>query len=254
VTRVLAADKFKEKYLDAKLSYLWVLMGPLLLFTIIYWVFSNIGGFDEGVKDYPLYLLCSLVLWMFFAEATADAVTSLVHGESLLRRLPFPHVAMPLSIVAMTLFDLCMSAIAVLVFLLASGIFPRLSWLELLPIVLLLSVFTTGLVMMLSALYVRFRDIDQVWGLLRQALFFATPIFYVISFVPESIKPIILASPLAAAFTQIRHAVIDPDAPSLVAASGGVAEAMIPVAIVGITFALGLWVFHRESPTVAENL
>jgi ABC-type polysaccharide/polyol phosphate transport system ATPase subunit/ABC-type polysaccharide/polyol phosphate export permease len=254
ITRVMAADKFKVKYLDAALSYLWVLMGPLLLFGILYWVFSQIGSFDEGVQHYPLYLLSSLVLWMFFAEATSEAVVSLVASEPLLRRLPLPHLAVPMSVVAMALFDLCMSSVAVLVFLLASGVTPRLSWFELIPILLFLSAFITGLAMLLSALYVRLRDVDHVWGLLRQALFFASPIFYVVSFVPLPIQPIVLANPLAAAFTQIRHAVIDPAGPTWVAAAGGVVQAMVPVAVVCATFALGLWVFHRESPTVAENL
>jgi ABC-type polysaccharide/polyol phosphate transport system ATPase subunit/ABC-type polysaccharide/polyol phosphate export permease len=254
LTRVLAVDKFKVKYLDAELSYLWVLMGPLLFFAILYWVFTQIGNFDQGVNHYPLYLLSSLVLWMYFAEATGGGVACLVGNEALLRRLSFPHAAVPMSVVAMTLFDLCMSSIAVLVFLLASGLSPRLTWLEVVPIVLFLSVFITGLAMLLSALYVRYRDIDHVWTLLRQALFYASPIFYVVASVPIPIKPVVLANPLAAAFTQVRHAVIDPTAPTWVAASGGAIRALIPVAIVVGTFALGLWVFHRESPTVAENL
>jgi ABC-2 type transport system permease protein len=115
-------------------------------------------------------------------------------------------------------------------------------------------VFITGLAMLLSALYVRYRDVDHVWGLLRQALFFASPIFYVMASVPSSIRPIVLANPLAAAFTQVRHAVLDPSAPTWVAASGGVLHALVPVAVVFAMFLLGLWVFHRESPTVAENL
>jgi ABC-type polysaccharide/polyol phosphate transport system ATPase subunit/ABC-type polysaccharide/polyol phosphate export permease len=254
VTGILAVDKFKVKYLDAALSYLWVLMGPLLLFAILYWVFSTIGGFDEGVEHYPLYLLSSLVLWMYFQDAVSLSVGSLVESEPLLRRVPVPHFAVPMSIVWMSIFDLCMSSIAVLVFLLASGITPRLSWLEVIPIVLFLSVFITGLAMLLSALYVRLRDVDHIWGLVRQALFFATPIFYVIASVPLPIQPIVLANPLAAAFTQVRHAVIDPSAPTWVAASGSTLHALLPVAVVCVTFVLGLWVFHRESPTVAENL
>ncbi|MEK6278396.1 MAG: ATP-binding cassette domain-containing protein [Actinomycetota bacterium] len=254
LTRLLAVDKFKVKYLDAVLSYLWVLMGPLLLFAILYWVFTQIGSFDEGVKDYPLYLLSSLVLWMYFSEATGGAVVCLVSNEPLLRRLPLPHAAVPLSVVAMALFDLCMSSIAVLVFLLASGVSPRLSWLEVFPIVLFITMFITGLAMLLSALFVRYRDVDHVWALLRQALFYASPIFYVVTFVPIPIKPVVLANPLAAAFTEVRHAVIDPTAPTWAAASGGAVRALIPVAIVCGTFVLGLWVFHRESPTAAENL
>jgi ABC-2 type transport system permease protein len=229
-------------------------MGPLAFFGILYFVFTQIGGFDEGVKHYPLYLLSSLVLWMFFAEATAGAVACLVSNESLLRRLPFPHVAVPLSVVATALFDLCMSSIAVLVFLLASGITPRLSWLELIPILLFVLVFVAGVAMLLSALFVRYRDVDHVWTLLRQMLFYASPIFYVASLIPAAIKPVVLSNPLAAAFTEVRHAVIDSSAPTWVSAAGSFERAMIPVAIVCATFVLGLWVFRRESPTVAENL
>jgi ABC-2 type transport system permease protein len=119
---------------------------------------------------------------------------------------------------------------------------------------LFLSLFVTGLAMLLSALYVRYRDVDHVWGLLRQALFFASPIFYVVAFVAHPIRPIVLANPLAAAATQLRHAVIDPEAPTWVAAAGGPARALIAVGVACATFGLGLWVFYRESPTVAENL
>jgi ABC-2 type transport system permease protein len=254
ITRVLVLDKFRVKYLDAALSYVWALMGPLLLFGILYLVFTRIGRFDQAVKNYPLYLLSSLVLWMFFAETSGDAVASLVRSESLLRRLPFPYAAVPLSIVAMGLIDLGLNSVAVLAFLLGSGVFPRPSWLEVIPILLFVSVFITGLAMLLSALYVRLRDVDRLWGLLRQALFFATPVFYVMASVPHSIRPIALANPLAAATTQLRHAVIDPAAPTWLAASGGAIPALIPLAVVCATFVVGLWVFYRESPTDAENL
>jgi ABC-type polysaccharide/polyol phosphate transport system ATPase subunit/ABC-type polysaccharide/polyol phosphate export permease len=254
LTRTLATAQFKVKYLDAALSYLWVLMGPLAFFGILYLVFTQIGSFDKGVAHYPLYLLSALVLWMYFADSTSLAVECLVRNESLLRRLPFPHLAVPLAVVATALFDLCMSAVAVLAFILISGVTPRLSWLELIPLVALLSIFITGVAMLLSALYVRHRDVDHVWALVRQFLFYASPILYVATIVPENLKAVALANPLAAVFTEVRHAVIDPSAPTFVAASGGVARALIPVGITCAVFAAGLWVFSRESPTVAENL
>ncbi|MEA2309808.1 MAG: type transport system ATP-binding protein [Thermoleophilaceae bacterium] len=254
LTRTLAAAQFKVKYLDAKLSYLWVIMGPLALFGILYFVFTRVGSFDKGVAHYPLYLLSGLVLWMYFAEATSTAVISLVQNESLLRRLPFPKLAVPLSVVAMALFDLCMSALTVLAFILAAGIAPRLAWLEVIPLILFLTLLVIGVSMLLSALFVRYRDVDHVWALVRQALFYASPILYVATAVPESLKPFALANPLAAVFTQFRHAVIDPAAPTYIDAAGGVARALIPLAITIGLFAAGLWVFSRESPTVAENL
>jgi ABC-type polysaccharide/polyol phosphate transport system ATPase subunit/ABC-type polysaccharide/polyol phosphate export permease len=254
LARTLAAAQFKVKYLDAALSYLWVIMGPLALFGILYFVFTQVGNFDNGVAHYPLYLLSGLVLWMFFAEATSSAVISLVQNEPLLRRLPFPQLAVPLSVVAMALFDLCMSSLAVLAFTLAAGVTPRLTWLEVFPLLLFLTVLVTGVSMLLSALFVRYRDVDHVWALVRQALFYASPILYVVTAVPESLKPFALANPLAAVFTQFRHAVIDPTAPTYIDAAGGVARALIPLGITLALFAAGLWVFSRESPTVAENL
>jgi ABC-type polysaccharide/polyol phosphate transport system ATPase subunit/ABC-type polysaccharide/polyol phosphate export permease len=254
ITKTLAVAEFKLKYFDTWLSYLWILVRPLAFFGTLYFVFTSIGRFDRGIGHYPIYLLSSLVLWFFFADSTAQAVYALVTKEPLLRRVPFPHVAIPLSVVAIGLFDLGMSALAVLVFMLATGVEPRLTWLELIPILLLYTTLVAGAAMLLSALYVRFRDVDHIWGLARQILFYASPIFYVTASFPAAVRPFLEANPLAAAFTQLRHAVIDAKAPSLVTADGGWALALVPVALVFVIFFLGLWVFNRESPTVPENV
>jgi ABC-type polysaccharide/polyol phosphate transport system ATPase subunit/ABC-type polysaccharide/polyol phosphate export permease len=254
VTRLLALAEFKLKYFDAALSYLWAVIGPLAFFAVLYVVFTGVGRFDRGVAHYPLYLLSALVLWVYFAEATGTALGCLVRSESLLRRVSFPHAAIPLAVVTMAFFDLCMNALAVLAFTLASGLTPSLSWLEVVPLVTLLSVLITGVAMLLSALYVRYRDIDHIWVVVRQLLFYGSGIFFVVAAFPASIRPVILGNPITAVFTQVRHAVIDPNAPSFVTAAGGSARALIPLAVVAIVFVLGLWVFKRESATVAENL
>ena len=194
------------------------------------------------------------MLWFFFADACSESVYCLVANEPLIRRIPFPHVVLPLSVVAIALFDLCMSAIAVLVFMLASGVPPRLSWLAIAPMVALLAMVVCGTTMLLSALYVRFRDMHHIWGLARQVLMYVTPIFYVVASYPRAVRPILNANPLAAIFTEFRHAVIDPSAPSLTKTDGGVVGALVPVALAVLIFILGLWVFHRESPNAPENI
>jgi ABC-type polysaccharide/polyol phosphate transport system ATPase subunit/ABC-type polysaccharide/polyol phosphate export permease len=254
VTTALAVSEFRVRYLESPFSYLWVMMGPLAFFAILYAVFSQVGAFDQGVTHYPLYLLTSLVLWTYFATATSGAVDSLVRKGQLLRKLPLPHVAIPLSRVLGAAFDLLANLVVVVIFLLAVGIEPRLSWLELPVIAVLLSVFATGAAMALSALYVRYRDIDQIWVLARQALFYGSPILYVVALLPENLQRPALCNPLAAAFTEARHALIDPSAPSAAAAIGGSVRLLIPLGIVLGTFAFGLWIFRRESPLVVENL
>jgi ABC-2 type transport system permease protein len=254
VARALAVAEFKVRYLESLLSYLWVMAGPLAFFAILYVVFTQVGAFDNGVAHYPLYLLSSLVLWTYFATATTAAVNCLVRQEALLRKLPLPHITIPLSVILGAAFDLCANLIVVFVFVLAAGISPRLSWLELPVIVLLLSLLATGTALALSALYVRHRDIDQIWVLLRQALFFGSAILYVVALLPAEIERLALANPLTAAFTETRHALIDPAAPSAAAAIGGSVRLLIPLAVVAGVCALGFWIFRRESPFVVENL
>jgi ABC-type polysaccharide/polyol phosphate transport system ATPase subunit/ABC-type polysaccharide/polyol phosphate export permease len=253
-TWTLAVANFKLRYLDSTLSYFWAVMRPLAMFGVLYLFFTQVGRFDNGVEHYPVYLLASLVLWTYFDQATQTATHSLVQNASLLRKVPLPRVVIPMSVALTSLFDLCMNLVAVLVLLLASGVEPRLSWLEMPLLIAILSVLVSGVAMLLSALYVRFRDLNQIWLVITQALFFGTPIFYVVASLPNSVEKLGLANPLAALFTEMRHALIDPGAPTAAAAIGGDGRLLVPLLIVAAVFALGVWVFRRESPRVAENL
>jgi ABC-2 type transport system permease protein len=254
LTTTLAVSDFKLRFFGSALGYLWTLMRPLMLFGVLYLVFTEVVRFGDGVKNYPVYLLSAIVLFTFFGETTTRGVISLVERENLLRKIRFPRMVIPLAVALHSLFNLGLNLIVVLVFVLASGITPRLSWLELLPLVGLLVVFATGVTMLLSALYVRYRDMQPIWEVVLQVLFYASPVIYVSEALPESIRREAIANPLAAVLTQMRHALIDPGAPTAAEAIGGGVRLLIPLAIIGLTFALGLWVFMREAPRIAENL
>ncbi len=254
MTYTLAAVDFKLHYLGSSLGYLWSLMRPLMLFAVTYFVFTRVASFGEGVRDYPVYLLTSIVLWMFFAESTTTAAGSLVGKQELLRKLRFPRLAIPLSVVLRALFNLGMNLLAVAVLLAVSGVAPRLSWLQLPLLVAFLVALSTGVAMLVSALYVRFRDVAQIWAVLVQLLFFGSSVLYVITEFPESVQRAMVANPLAMVFTQMRHALIDPAAPTAAEVAGSAAALAIPLAMVAAVLALGLWVFARESRTMAENV
>ena len=89
------------------------------------------------------------------------------------------------------------------------------------PLLALLVVFATGVAMLVSALYVRYRDMQPIWEVVLQILFYASPVIYVTTFLPDSIESEAMANPLAAIFTQVRHAVIDPEAPTAADVIGG---------------------------------
>jgi ABC-type polysaccharide/polyol phosphate transport system ATPase subunit/ABC-type polysaccharide/polyol phosphate export permease len=255
LVRLLALTEFRLKYLDSRLSYAWAVARPLGLFGVMYAVFSALGRFNNGVHNYPVYLFMSIVLWTFFAQATDGSVWSLVRRASFLRKIPFPLLAAPLSQVASALIDLLGNLVVVLLFALLLGVEPRLSWLEMIPLVGALALLAMGLACLLSAAFVRHRDLHQIWAVVLQALFFTTPLFYVSSALqPPWDRVMVLANPIAAIITQAHQALVDPSAPSAADEAGGAIWLLCPAGVVLLLCALGVWVFARESAHAAENV
>jgi ABC-2 type transport system permease protein len=254
LTFTLAVTEWKLRFFGSVLGYLWTLMRPLLLFGVLYVVFSHVVKVGGKIPHYPVYLLESIVLFQFFSDSTSQGLQSLLVRESLLRKMRFPRMVIPLSVVLTNLFNLGMNLIAVFVFVLVSGITPRWTWLLVPVLVLALIVLATGAAMFTSALYVRFRDLAPIWEIVLQLAFYASPIFYVISQVPSGFQHPLAANPLAMVMTQMRKWVIDPNAPSAADAVGGYLPLLIPIGVIVLVFALGFWVFQRETPHIAENL
>jgi ABC-2 type transport system permease protein len=229
-------------------------MRPLMLFGVLYLVFSEIVKFGAGIEDYPMVLLLNIVLFTFFQEATQNCVTSVVNRESLVRKMHFPRLVIPLATVLTAAFNLAVNLLAVFVFLLAYGIQPRGSWL-LLPLVLIaLIAFTVGVGSALSALYVRFRDVQPIWLVASTLLFYGSPVLYTIEQVPEDVRTAYLINPLAALLEIARVIVIDPAAPNLTEATGSSTAWIAPLAVLLGVCAAGLWLFSHEAPRVAEEL
>jgi ABC-2 type transport system permease protein len=254
LTWTLATTDFKLRFYGSALGYAWTLVRPFAFFGVIWLVFSEIVHAGAGVKNYSAYILMSLVLFQFFLGVATTSLTSLVDRQNLLRKMPFPRLVIPLAVTLDGLFDLAMTMIAVFIFLAISGVYPTWSWLELIPLVAILTVFATGLGLLLSVLFVRFRDMKPIWDVAGQMLFYASPVLYVATKVPPEYMRPYLANPIAAVLTQMRHAVVDPGAATAAEAIGGTARLLIPAGIVLAACVLGIWAFVREAPRVAENL
>lgn len=254
LTVTLASTDFKLRYFGSVLGYFWSLARPLMFFGVLYVVFTQVLRFGGDIPHYPVYLLTSIILWTFFVDTTNACVQCLVAREGLLRKMRFPRLVIPLSVALTALFNLGTNLVAVLVFALASGVEVRWTWLEMLPLVAFLAAFAVGIGMLLSVLFVRFRDIQPIWEVLSQILFYGSPILYVSAQYKGLEQAAVMTNPIAAILTQMRRAFIDPYAPGLVSVTGGVPQAIVPFIIIAAVFALGLWVFSREAPRIAENL
>lgn len=252
--KLMSVTEFKRVYFGTVLGYLWSLVRPLLLFAVLLFVFTQIIRLGSGVPNYPVMLLLNIVLFSFFQEATQNSVTSVVAQEGVVRKTQFPRLVIPLSVVLTALFNLSLNLIVVFVFILAWGVDPSWTWL-LFPIpVALLFVLSAAVGMMLSVLYVRFRDVLIIWTVAAQVLFYASPILYPIEIVPDAYRGLMMVNPLAPIFDQVRVWVLDPNAPSAAAAAGGHAELLPAAALFAGVCAAGVWIFSRGAPRVAEEL
>jgi ABC-2 type transport system permease protein len=258
LTWTLAVTDFKLRYFGSALGYLWSLMQPLLLFGVLYVVFSlglKIGGEE---KFQAVSLLSGIVMFTFIAEATSGAVRSIVVREPLVRKIEFPRIAVPLATVLTALFNFLLNLIPVFVFLLIAGGQPLWTWFELPVIVLLLTIWLAGIALFVSAAFVRYRDIEPIWTVVVQMLFYATPIFYPLSQIAdragEGVAELFMISPFAALLQQFRHAIIDPSHMSAAEAIGGPWRLLAPLLVIVVTAVVGWIVFSRMAPKVAEEL
>jgi ABC-2 type transport system permease protein len=251
---LIAVTDFKKSYFGTVLGYFWSLARPVMLFAVLLAVFTQIFRIGSEVPNYPVMLLLNIVMFGFFQEATVTAVTSVVAQEGVVRKTQFPRLVIPLAVVLTALFNLGLNLIAVFVFIAAYGVDPTWTWFLFPLIALALSVFTTAAAMLLSSLYVRFRDVAIIWSVLVAVLFYGTPVLYPLEIVPDTLHDVLMLNPLTPLFEQMRAWVIDPDAPGAVEAAGGVGWLLVPIAIYIAVCVLAVWVFNREAPRIAEEL
>jgi ABC-2 type transport system permease protein len=255
LTWLIALTDYRLTYFGSALGYLWSLMRPLALFGVLYLVFSSFLKFGEEIPHYRDLLLLNIVLFMFFTEATGQSVRAVLNRETLVRKMHFPRMVIPLSVVLTSMLNLAGNLVAVFVFILIDGVEPRWTWLLLPLLIVPLVMFTAAVSMILSSLYVSYRDVGPIWTVLSQLLFYATPVLYAIEVVdPKALQKVLLSNPVAAILQEARVWLIDPTAPSFVTVMGGFPGWLVPVGIFFATCAFGLWIFNREAPKIAERL
>ncbi|HMJ36425.1 MAG TPA: ABC transporter permease [Baekduia sp.] len=256
----MAVTDFKLRFFGSALGYLWTLMRPLMLFGVLYFVFAVLFDLGATAKYQPVALLLGIVMFQFLGEATQMGVRSLLQRESLVRKIDFPLLAVPLAAVLTAMFSLVLNFIPITGFLLLSGGRPMVSWIEVPFLMLALALFAFGLVCLLSSLFVRYRDVEPIWDVTMQILFYASPIIYPIQkilddqSIPQWVPRLLMANPFAAIMQQTRHAFVDPSHLGAAAALGQDWRVMIPIAVTLGVAVIGIFVFTRLTPSIAEEL
>jgi ABC-2 type transport system permease protein len=254
VTRALTATEFKLRYFGSVLGYLWTLLRPLLLFGVLYLIFTHVVRFGGDVPHYAVVLLAAIVVFNFFSEATTGGLGSFVARENLLRKVYFPRAAVPISVTFTAATNLALGVAVVLVFAVIDGVDPSGTWLLFGGAVLAVVVLATAASLLLAVLFVRYRDVQPLWEVLLQLLFWGTPIIYTIESAPTALRHIEMLSPLAVAIQQGRHWLVPASTMSAGEAIGGTVRLLAPLAIFVGVVAVAWWSYRRAEPRMAEDL
>jgi ABC-2 type transport system permease protein len=258
VLHVVASAEFKLKYAGSALGYVWSLVKPLTLFTMLYLVFGRVFNLGKISHYYPLSLLLGIVLITFFNDATNLGMTSLVARESLLRKLSFPRMVIPTAATLTAAMTFLVNLIAIVAFIAWNHVVPHPNWILLVPLLLELYVFTLAVALILAAVFVRIRDIGQIWELALQVLFYASPIIYPIGYLPAWGRKVVFFNPLTQILQDIRSIVLSadlkPNRITVTDAFHSSAGRLIPLGVV-LVFVLGaIALFRREEPYFAERV
>lgn len=251
--RELAITDFKLKYQGSILGYAWSLAKPLMLFAVLYVVFTRFVRLGGNVPHYAVQLLLGVVLWTYFADATSVAIGSIADRGDLIRKVYFPRIAIPVASSVSAILTFVLNLCVVVVFLVASRIGLRPEALLVLLVVLELYVLALGCSLLLAALYVHFRDFRHIWELGLQLLFYATPIIYPVTLVPSQWRWLIALNPIAQIVQDARRVLIDPGA----ATAGSLLPwpaSLVPYLLPFVVLLAGYWYFESAAASFAEEV
>jgi homopolymeric O-antigen transport system permease protein len=241
----LVMKDIRVRYMGAFLGFAWSLVNPLV--TTLTYVFVFTYLFPSRQHHYPLYLVVGILHWNLFSTVVGQSSEIMVGNASLLQKMYFPRYLIPLSSVLVSLV-LWLGALGVffIVYIFIGGKLDFILLLE--PIFLIFLVaFIYGITLILSVLYIEFRDLKHLVDVVLQVLFWVTPVVYTIALVPETVRHVMEATPFTE-FVMIAHSLFYyRQFPPLYIVLGFICWTTL-------TLGTGMWMFKKQVPLLMERL
>lgn len=255
--RELVITDFKLRYQNSVLGYLWALLRPLFLFGIIYIFFTVILGIGRGVENWGVALLLGIVMWSFFQEVVKQGLKSIRSNGGVIRKINFPKYIVVVSTSLSAIINLLINLVVVVIFALINNVEPHWTMLFVPLLIFELYVFALGLAFLFSTINVRFRDIDYIWDIVSQALFYGSAIMFPLNKVVEFHQDAAIflsLSPITQTIQDARYFGITTTADTALTVTDNIYVLIAPFVITLLTFIFGAWYFRRRSPYFAEDV
>ena len=237
VLRSLVSKDFKLKYRRSILGVLWSVLNPLLMMCVMAAVFSYMFRFQ--IENFPVYLILGSTMFDLMNRGATGAMASIIEAQSLIKKVRINKMVFPLEKVLFELVNFAISLIAAAAVMAFFRIVPSIHVLWGLPfIVAMVTLFTAGLGLLISALSVFFRDVMHLWGVLTTAWMYLTPLFYPIDMLADWMQVVMQFNPMYHYITFFRSIMMWNTNP------GGM-ECLICFGMAAITFIVGYLVFRK---------
>lgn len=203
----------KVRYKQTVLGVAWIVLQPVVSMVIFSGLFGVLLRAPSGDVPYPLFLYAGLLPWNYFAGSLNRASTSLVNSAHLISKVYFPRLVVPLSGVLSGLVDFGVAASVFVVLMVWYRVTPTPAIL-LLPLFVLLAMATAlGFGLWLSALNVRFRDVNYLVPFLVQVWMYLTPVVYAVTLIPERFRWLLALNPMTGVVEGFRWALLGAQPP-----------------------------------------
>lgn len=232
------------RYKRSVLGIAWTMLNPLGTTLILSFVFSRVFG---GAASYAVYVLSGLTCWTFFAQATNDAMHSLIWGGGLIKRIYIPRTVFAVSAVVTGLVNIALAMVPLLFIMLFTGVKPQWSLLILPVPALFLAMFALGVGLMLSAVAIYFVDVTEMYTILLTAWFYLSPVIYKKDFLPEGYAWIVQLNPMYYLINLFRTPIYEGVLPSL-------QQFLVAGAIALVTLLAGWFIFSQKADEFAYRV
>ena len=241
--------ELKARYKQTALGVLWVVLQPLAMVTIFSVFISQLGRGSGTEVPYFIFVYTGLLFWNLFSSIAGRVSNSIVANASVIRKIYFPRLFPALTNVAVSFVDFLATLLVFIVILLVTQTGIQIEGIFFAFFALFLTIISSlGFGLMMSAINVKYRDVNHAMPFIIQAWFFLTPIIYPLSVVPESIKALTFLNPMTGVVSFMRHFLFDTG--SNIDAWWLMISALSGVAM----FAAGLTYFLRKEPSLPEKL
>ena len=234
----LVKRDFKKKYKRTYLGMLWSVLSPLLSLLVMRLVFTQFFG--NKMDHYTTYLFCGNIIYSFFSEATGGGMGALMNNSAIFSKINVPKYLFLFSKSVSSLINFGLTFIVFLVFCAIDGVsFTPYFLLLIIPIICLI-VFNIGIGLILSALFVFFRDIQYLWSVFTMLLMYMSAIFYTVDVFPSTVQMIFHLNPIFVYIKYFRVIVLEAQLPSLELNFLAVAYALL-------AFGIGVLIYKKKN-------